>query len=1022
MRRNTRSFTRQVGGRHDMRAKLNIWARATRYCVAIAALFALAAPAFAQETTGAIRGRIADAQGLPVPGASVTVTGPQGAKSATTDAEGRFAVPFLTPGLYTVRGELQGFKAVEQKSITVSLGQSVDLSLKMEVGGLTETVQVTGSSPLINTASTTTGAVLSSEMFSQVPVGRRVSDTLYMAPGVSTGGSVGSANPSISGGSGLENQYVIDGVNVTNTGYGALGSYSIVFGSLGNATPFDFVKEVQVKTGGYEAEFGQSTGGVVNVVTKRGSNDVRGSLFGYARPTKTEGNWTQTTSPNGTINTEGTRVSDAGAEVGGPIWKDRLFFFGAIDPQWDTRTSLVPTTPAGQYPLLSQFPNGADRNRRSLAYSAKATFQLSSAHRFDASFFGDPSSGEMGPQRGSALLKPNTAGFSSIDYGGHNQTVRYDGVISNNFLLEAFYARALNRIIENPSVNQWSVTDLTGPSSTVSGGIGFYEQGNRSLNNQFSAKATSVLGAHQIRYGAEYDRVDYSNINQYSGPTFLAPNGQQTATGATISIINDINLGRVFRVTRANFNVARSTKQDYVDFFVQDTWKLNRLTINPGVRYDQEKLAGQIIDDFSLKNNWAPRIGATYDLTGTGRSKLYGNFGLFYSRVPNDLAARALSSDNGLSRADYFDAALTRPIPNGTPTQTTASATPITNHFVLAGVGADTIDPDAKLSYVREFVFGCEHEVMPNTTAGVRYINRRIPRVLEDVANCPMSAYEFSAATASVCGTVEYILTNPSSATPVNPALLAIAPQYGAVKFDDPVHKYDAVEFTLNRRMANNWSMIASYRWSRLRGNFEGFYREDNGQSDPGISSLYDFPTNDPTYAPFYGAGNGDIRFLGDTNGILPLDRPHQGKVFGNYLFPWGLNLGVGLNISSGKPLTPMDPNPNYASGGEIPDAPRGSGIQTADGFKSRTPVQSQVDFQAAYHLRLGGRNRIALMADVFNLFNQQTTLDYDNWTAVTFGAPRNANFGLPTSSLFAGNPPQFQTPRQVRFGIRYEF
>src|SRR5262249_50529173 len=168
------------------------------------------------------------------------------------------------------------------------------------VGGLTETVQVTGSTPIVDTSSTTTGAVLSSDMFSRVPVGRRVSDTLYMAPGVSSSGSAGQANPSISGGSGLENQYAVDGVSVTHQGYGALGSYSIVFGSLGNATPFDFVKEVQVKTGGYEAEFGQATGGVVNVVTKSGSNDLRGSVFGYARPTKTEGNWTQVTSPNGT--------------------------------------------------------------------------------------------------------------------------------------------------------------------------------------------------------------------------------------------------------------------------------------------------------------------------------------------------------------------------------------------------------------------------------------------------------------------------------------------------------------------------------------------------------------------------------------------------------------------------------------------------------------------------------------------------------------------------------------------------
>src|SRR3954469_332019 len=524
--------------------------RLRQHALAAVALMAMFAMAFssgvsAQETTGTLRGRIVDPQGLALPGVTVTVTGPQGVKSVPTEADGRFTLPFLTPGAYSVRAELQGFKAAEQRNVTVSLGQTVDLNLKMEIGGVTETVNITGRVPLIDTSTTTTGAVISSEFVTQIPVGRTISDVSYLAPGVSSSGSAGQQNPSISGGSGLENQYVIDGVNVTNQGYGALGSYSIIFGSLGNATPFDFVKEVQVKTGGYEAEFGQSTGGVVNVVTKSGSNAFRGSMFGYAQPTKTEGNWTQTTSPNGTINIASTHVQDAGVEVGGPIWKDRVFFFGAIDPSWDSRTSLVPTTPAGAYPLLATFPNGADRNRKSLSYSAKGTFQLSSAHRFDASFFGDPSSGENGIQRGNALLKPNTAGFSSIDYGGHNQTVRYDGVISNNFLLEAFYARALNRIIENPSVNQWSVTDLTGPSSTVSGGIGFYEQGNRSLNNQFAAKATSVIGAHQIRYGAEYDRVDYSNINQYSGPTFLAPNGQQTATGATISIINDINLGRV---------------------------------------------------------------------------------------------------------------------------------------------------------------------------------------------------------------------------------------------------------------------------------------------------------------------------------------------------------------------------------------------------------------------------------------------------------------------------------------------
>src|SRR5437660_904950 len=164
-------------------------------------------------------------------------------------------------------------------------------------------VQVVSSAPTIDTTSTTIGASLDSATLSRLPVGRRFSDTLYLAPGVSSGGSVGVANPSIGGSSGLENQYVVDGVNITNGGYGALGSYSIVFGSLGNGTPYDFMQEVQVKTGGYEAEFGQSTGGVINVVTKSGTNDLRGSVFGYTHPHSFENSWRQVQTANGTVNT-----------------------------------------------------------------------------------------------------------------------------------------------------------------------------------------------------------------------------------------------------------------------------------------------------------------------------------------------------------------------------------------------------------------------------------------------------------------------------------------------------------------------------------------------------------------------------------------------------------------------------------------------------------------------------------------------------------------------------------------------
>jgi hypothetical protein len=245
-----------------------------------------AALAVAQETTtGSIAGQVVDAQGAPVPGATVTLTSNQGSKTFVTDGQGRFFAPYLTPGTYSVRVELTGFSPVEQKDITVHLGQRLELTgLVLKVGGLQEVVEVVGAAPVVDISSTTVGGVLDADTLKRVPVGRNFTDALYLIPGVSSSGGVGRANPSMAGSSGLDNNYVVDGVNITNTGYGGIGSYSIVFGSLGTGVTGDFVKETQVKTAGFEAEYGQSTGGVVNVLTQSGTNNIHGSLFRLPQP------------------------------------------------------------------------------------------------------------------------------------------------------------------------------------------------------------------------------------------------------------------------------------------------------------------------------------------------------------------------------------------------------------------------------------------------------------------------------------------------------------------------------------------------------------------------------------------------------------------------------------------------------------------------------------------------------------------------------------------------------------------
>jgi len=980
-----------------------MYARISALLVAFA--LAITSAAYAQEIGGTLSGRVLDAQKLPVPGVTVTATGQQGARTAVSDADGRYSIPFLTPGNYDLRAELQGFKSFEQKAVIVSVGQTTDIPVSMQVGGVTETVNVTAESPLINTKTTTIGSVLSTDSLRSIPVGRTFAQAMYLTPGVSNSGTVGTANPSISGGSGLENQYIVDGANVTNTGYGGLGSYSGTFGSLGNATPYDFVKEIQVKTGGYEAEYGQATGGVVNVVTKSGTNKLRGSTFAYSQPKALQSEFTQYQASNGSVNTAGTQVSDVGIEGGFPVMKDRLFFFGAVDPSWRVNTYTAPPT----FPLAKL--GEVDRNRRTISYAAKGTLQMAGGHRVDASFFGDPSHGENGPQRTSALLVTDTSSFSELDFGGHQQALRYSGILSSNWLIEGGFSRSLNTIGELPSVNTWRYTDRTVTPTVITGGVGTYEQGNKSLNRQYQVKSTNIFKSHSIKYGLEYYDAVYAQANQLTGPTFKAPDGRQTATGARVDILNapEIAGGKIYRVTRANFNSERDTPQTYFDFFVQDQWQLKRVTINPGLRYEQEKMSGTIIQNWELKNNWAPRIGVTVDASGDGRTKIYGNYGRFYARIPNDLAARALSADDGFTRGDYFDANLTQVVPEGT------LAAGVTRHFILAGVGADTIDPDAKLTYTNEVVLGVDREIMRNTTFGVRYVFRNMPQVLEDIANCPMVAYELPQ-TSSICSTVEYILTNPSSSIPVAPGT-----EFLGAHFDDPVHKYNSLEFTLNRR-GSNWSTMSSYRWSRLRGNFEGFYRDDNGQSDPAISSLYDFPTNDPSYAPFYAnLQAGDIRFLGDKNGILPLDRPHQVKLYGNYAWTSGLNVGAGLNLSSGRPFTPFAANPNYGSDGEIPTAPRGSGIQTVDGFMKRSPFETQLDMQASYALRMAGERRVTFLADVFNVFNQKRVLYYSQNTQQDNNVT-DPDFGKPVNTNLAGNPPQFQAPFNMRVGVRFEF
>ena len=1011
-----------------------MYARMSAFLVAFA--LAVTGLASAQETTGSLAGQVIDPQGLAVPGATVTVTGPQGARTFVTDAEGRWVAPFLTPGAYTVRVELQGFKAAEQQNVQVQLAARREVNLRLETGGLTETVQVTGAAPVIDVRSTTVGGVLDSDQLNRLPVGRSLAATLYLVPGVSDSSGAGTATPSIGGGSGLENNYVIDGVNITDVGFGGMGSYNSVYGSLGAGVTPDFIKETEVKTAGFEAEYGQTTGGVVNVITKSGSNMFSGSVFGYTRPSALEAEWKQLSTPNGTVNTTGVDNHDAGISLGGRIVPDRLFFFGTYNPQWQSRTFIAP--PGFPYESLG----GVDRERTIQAYAGKLTGQINSSNRIDVSVFGDPSSGS-GLQRFTGLRRianpgvPGTAdiegAFSELEYGSNNQSVRYDGVFGSRWLLEANLANSLQNFDEIPTVNDVRFRDVRSVPFGETGGLGSYERTD-GKNLQYGLKSTHILnggGTHEIRYGVQVENIEFTRDFQYSGTPTRTGDGQTLTTGPLVDIRSAGGV-TYYRATRGKLQDAFPTLQDYTSFFIQDTWQAGRLTLRPGIRYERQYLEGidpsegpqlcfegdtrpgagdgtgsAIACNFTWKN-WSPRIGGTVDLTGDGRAKAFASWGHFYAKVPNDLAARAMSADAGITRQHYIDAALTQPVAND------VSMFGTTTHLIQSSPHAAIIDPDAGSTYKQEFLAGVEFDIFGGANLGFRYIRRTMPQILEDIGELPLAGY-FSADSADTV--VDYFITNVNADTSVVQCC-GLTP----ASFEDPEHTYNSFEVTLNKRFADNWSLISSYRFSKLEGNFEGFFRSDNGQSDPAITSLFDFPTNDPSYVETreLHEGLGDIRYQGCSLGcgILPNDRPHQLKVYGNYLLN-NVNLGLGLNAGSGRSLTALAGNPAYGNAGEIPMTLRGEGMETIDGFRERTPAEFTVDFHADYGFDFGGR-RLMLIGDVFNLFNRRIALDYDNWFETTPGT-LNPNFGQPANGG-GSSAASFQAPLSVRFGARFDW
>ncbi len=1019
--------------------------------------FALfAGSVFAQTTTtGSIDGTVTDPTGAAVPGVTVTATR-QGGRSitATTNDEGFFRISNVEPGQYTVSIEAEkGFAKFEQANVPVNLSKTSSMAIQLRPQGATETVTVTaGAGAGIDVTQNTTGTNVSTEQFSNFPTQRTVQSLYTIAPTVTRSGLRDSSgrerDPSVAGSSGPENNYILDGVSVTDP----------AFGGSGANLPFEFVQELEIKTGAYGADIGKSTGGVFNVITKSGTNEFHGDAFAYfvtegmVRSVKGEAIPFTGAAPNGYSEL------DAGFDIGGPIVKDKLFFFGAFNPQRRKNFFLTQT-----------FLQEVENEITTPFYAGKLTWNPNQNHQFTFSTFGDFTKQE-GHLFGFSGFGANPASFrGETQTGGSNYAFRLNSTFTPNFIGEFSAGLHFQRANTLPELDETLVTDrfavlrnggiLPVTETTVfSNGLrlafvegtggsvqrNFVRQGFGLKSNQdrdrieFAARLQNIWGKHTLKYGFEWNenkyRIDtlstggdlnFNDPDHPAGPnrienrfavcartstsTITCPSASRTAnvalliaagqapagvttavTGAvSISPTNPFLLLDVVRARDFSLNTGGDfTTTRTESFYIQEDWKATRnLQVNLGLRWDFQQAyslgGGTYLTLNDFISNTQPRIGFSWDFLGEGNSKLFANYARFLETpIPLDINVRA----GGNEVQNDFNSNVSRV--NGAPGSVVLAA------FGNLGGTATPFDPGLKPQTVDELTAGVEWSPrsMRDMTFGVRGIYRSQDEVIED---------------GSFDDGDHYFLFNPGRRGTGNftttEDLACNDPNIGC--FGPARRYYRALEFTATKRFSNNYQFIASYVYSSLIGNYEGLFRNDNGQSDPNITSLFDL-----------------VSLLNGLYGRLPNDRPHQFKFDGSYQWPFKLMTSGSFRTQSGVPFNALVPHPVYGDneGFCIPGlscVPRGTAINPFTG-SNRTPTTYNLDLGAYYPISLGENKQLRLQLDWFNVFNNQRAIKEDETFLINSGAP-----GItPVPNPFYGTGTIFQFPSALRLGVKFQF
>jgi hypothetical protein len=1069
-------------------------------------------PSFAQQNSvvrGSLSGVVFDSNGAVLPNASVHITGPQGNYTEKTDGAGRFLVGNLVPGEYTVKAGAPGFKSYVSEKNLVTAGTTSSIDIHLEIGAVTDTVQVEAGAVQIDSESTALSTPLTDQLYESLPLARNVSGIFALAPGVVSGGGTDTqnngTNPSIGGASGLENLYLVDGVNVTDQAFGGFGMYNRYFGALGTGVNLAFIKEVDIKTTAFEPQYGKAAGGIIEIVTKSGSNKLHGAIATYFGPGGMWASRDQTCLLGYTTLAPACHYAapayDASGELGGyiPGLKDKVFFFGAFDP-------AVSEDIYGAQPGLPLAGKNYTQTLNERSWAGKISFQPTGKTQLEVSAFGDPS---FSDSLLSTYSAPNfDAQAGRYDFGNINTVLRVNQVITPTWNVNLSYMYNMAHFHFYPKIDYYNIVDRT-VSPYVNYYVGGYEptkSDDYSLNLD-TQKVFNFLGQHTASIGYTYEHTNFLDQGLRTGA--LYPIQGVNADGNQILSASSSHLGAIGQPTNSTFrlyeaknaadasgNQAVSTTCTYCandngkPVYLQvirgtysntsilatshyhvgwgnDSWQMGRhFNAGLGLRWEEQWYAGTLMK-YLWNDNWSPRLGINWDPKGDNRSKLFFNYARYQAVLPLDAAIRQLGNEQD-DTTYYFkpktdannnmsvdangspifiaDAAHTL---NGTqlgtdPTVTTGSNAVSFGAPSFASSTGEGILPKTRMEYENEYVFGLQREIVPGTMIDVRYTDRRLGRIVEDIGSqSPEGSLvdpKYAGGIANVtAGTDDFVNENEVTYTPAqfsnvntdSPGAFAnmtnanpyVAPAPGCTYqvlldksgnpyvstndttvangdffrhsdgskfngacvvnattgaknagangsdgkpdgFANPTRKYQEFVVEFARNMKDNWQARLNFRYARLFGNYEGFFRNDNGQSDPGISSLFDFT-------------NGAIALLGDqtTPGLLNTDRRMVFNADVSYVVNEktkvisgvkGLNVGMNVRGQSGTPLSAYVSHPIYLNTGEVPVGGRGT--------KGTLPSRRDVDLHADYPWKIHENWTMKFAFDAFNVTNTKTT------------------------------------------------